>query len=380
MRFYYLGQFDNNGVSNLINIGASGTIFDNNASSYVSEVNTLLPEYSKLHHVHPEWLTDNSLDFLDNTELSITFLDEGAGYRNAVGYFIYDSSNPPPTLNHISECYFIFPNCSKVNSGGNLHPGDTIRLPYGFTKSTISGKDYITGTDYNFPAGKSVGFIIYPNGWNGSGVSQYIVPYTSCSWLNPEKAPELKYHTACIKLSTTDKLVLAFEDLNRESSGCDHDFNDAVFVINTTLNNIGKGYTDKDGFQPSADEPDMPTDYVIGYKKVYSNVDGNTVECVATLYIPKTATILKKKNYPSRCKTDEAYVKSIIVVPPETNIGKNYAISRKLTSAYSWYDHNFIYNTKSRVYATVDENTLTGIYFYYTFNEAADYAFNPLKV
>lgn len=376
MRFYYFGEFDSNGVSQYINQGSTGSIFDPTASSYLNQVNTFLPERKKLHHEHPEWLSDNCLDFIDNTEVSITFVDEGAGYRNAIGYYIYPSDNPPNTIANIQECYFIFPNCSKAGSGGNLHIGDTIRLPFAFTKND----KYINPTNYVFPAGYSIGFILYPNGWNGDGVSQYIVPFTSCSSHNPETAPELKYHTACIVIPNTERLLFSFEDINRESTSCDHDFNDAIFFINTTISSVGKGFISTKDFAPNDDEPGIPDEYTIGYKKIFSKVDNKVVECVATLYIPTDSTITKKRFYVSRCKTNRAYVKSIIVVPAKTSRAVNQYISRKLTTGYSWYNSDFPYQVGSYVTAELTADTDSGIYFYHTFKEASDYDFSPTRI
>ena len=50
MRFYYLGQFNSNGISNLLNVGSTGSIFDPTISSLVPQISLLLPErnYSDL--------------------------------------------------------------------------------------------------------------------------------------------------------------------------------------------------------------------------------------------------------------------------------------------------------------------------------------------
>lgn len=379
MKLYYLGQFNSNGISNYLN---NDGIFDSTISSLLSAINALLPERQKLHHVHPEWLNDNTFDIVDNTEISVTFVDEGAGYRNSIAYFIYDSKNPPKSIAHINECYFIFPNCSKVGSGGALNPGDTIKLAYGFSKHGDDDDDsinYITPTNYTFPAGKSVGFLLFPNAWQGNKVTKYVNPYSSTSSMNPEKAPELKYHTACLQIPGTSRLLLGFEDLNRESSGCDHDFNDAMLIVDINLDSVGKGFTDTRGFEPNDEEPDMPSSYTIGYKKIYALVEGKIVECVVTLFIPKTSTIVKKHNYTTRHKTNRAYVKSIIVVQPKTNRANtdNY-ISRKLNSGFSWYNSSFTYNKGAYVESSLEN--LQGIYFYYTFKEAMDYDFDPMKI
>jgi hypothetical protein len=60
-------------------------------------------------------------------EIKVTFLNEGAGYRNSLGYFIYDSTNPPAN-NADLEHVIIMPNTSKKWSGGQLYQGDQVDL------------------------------------------------------------------------------------------------------------------------------------------------------------------------------------------------------------------------------------------------------------
>lgn len=390
MKFYFLGKFDDNGISEYINNASSGVGFDETISEYISVINELLPEYRKMHHANPNWLVDNSFDIIETTEIKISFVDEGAGYRNAVGYYIYDTDNEPKTIAHIKECYFIFPNASKRGSGGDLKCGDTIKLGYSFDKEEGADINYAYPTSYIFPPGKSIGFILYPNGWTGNGVNKYITPFTSNSQHNPEKAQELKFHTVCVKIPGDNRLLISFEDINRESSSCDHDFNDVVMMVDLDLNSVGKGFINKSDFEANDEEPDQPLDYIIGYKKIFAKIDGANVQCVATLYIPKSSTIMKKKFFTARHKTNKAYIKNIIVVPPKAiyNIPSrprlsfsNNHISKKLSQGNSWYDNSFVYNVKSYVEIdTIDENTNTGIFFFYTFQEAADYDFDPMRL
>jgi hypothetical protein len=57
----------------------------------------------------------------------VTFLNEGAGYRNALGYFVYDTNNPPASIDDITAHTIIFPNSSKAPDG-EMVEGDTIDL------------------------------------------------------------------------------------------------------------------------------------------------------------------------------------------------------------------------------------------------------------
>jgi hypothetical protein len=377
MKFYFLGQFNINGKSQLID----PLYFDGTVPNLVSAINNLLPERKKMHHNKLEWLNENSFDFINSTEVSVTFVDEGAGYRNAIAYFICDTDNKPTTIAHISECYFIFPNCSKIGSGGGLFPGDTIRLPYTFDKYSVGNLEYITPTNYVFPAGKTIGFIIYPNGWTGVNVNKYVIPFTSSFYHNPERAEELKYHTVCLQIPNTERLLLGFEDINRESNGCDHDFNDAILLVNCNLSSVGKGFIDVKGFEPNVDEPNMPTDYNIGYKKAYTHINGKIGEVVITLFIPKTSQVVRSLHNSNKKQTNNAYVKEILVVQKRTNrANTNEYISRRVDTAFSWFDPTFTYTKKTFVSLTDEKFQIHGISFFDSFKEAADYDFDPYKI
>lgn len=374
MKFYFYGRFNVNGKSEFVESNTD------DLTNIKTKINELLPERAKFHHLHPELLQDNSLDFTDNNEISVRFMGEGAGYRNSLAYFIYDTKNPPKSLSHIDKCYFIFPNFSAKGSGGDMEVGDKIKLGSEFETYEIANNLYVNPTNFTFSEGKSVGFLLFPDAWSGDGVKLYINPYTTISSLNPERAQELKYHTVCLKIGgVNDRLVLGMEDINRESSSCDHDFNDAIMLIETSLANIGKGFSDKDEYKNFDVEPDQPESCTIGYKKIFSNIQGTVVECVATLMIPSDATIYHKK-LTNRLKTNRAYVKTIHVVPSKSRHSKNVNnISKKLTSGYSWFNNNFMYNTTkfSEITEEMTETNLVGIYFYRTFQEAANYDFLP---
>ena len=45
-------------------------------------------------------------------------MKEGAGYRNSVGYYTYDTGSPPTTVDDIDTAYSVFPNFSNYASGG----------------------------------------------------------------------------------------------------------------------------------------------------------------------------------------------------------------------------------------------------------------------
>ena len=105
---------------------------NNNAqlpNQLLNNIYTMLPESTA---VNPSFV-DSSLksniimadDFAGQATVSITFLNEGAGYRNSFEYFLYDPSNPTTEFTDISEHIIVFPNASKPNEG-RMTQGDNV--------------------------------------------------------------------------------------------------------------------------------------------------------------------------------------------------------------------------------------------------------------
>ncbi|MGN7614620.1 DUF4114 domain-containing protein, partial [Magnetococcales bacterium HHB-1] len=191
-----------------------------------------------------------------DASVSVTFVDEGAGYRNSLGYFTFqdgafDGLNKGDidtdgvrgiSLNELQnatdvETGWVFPNASKAGAGGLLQAGDTINLAGGET----------------FSAGTNIGFFLVQNGWTGSGVkgiddnNQPQVMYT-LDFLNPEADQSSTINqtigdkTRHVAMLFADEgrtdIIMGFEDLNRIAQNendwnirSDEDFNDAVFIV-----------------------------------------------------------------------------------------------------------------------------------------------------
>ncbi|MCW0469496.1 hypothetical protein OH492_12400 [Vibrio chagasii] len=54
-------------------------------------------------------------------------MNEGAGYRNTLGYFVFDTNNPPVTKDDINAQCRVFPNTS-IADVGEMQEGDSIDL------------------------------------------------------------------------------------------------------------------------------------------------------------------------------------------------------------------------------------------------------------
>lgn len=222
-------------------------------ASFLADINTALPEYKPVPTFHPDYLTQSNqanLEFLELSNVWVTFVHEGAGHKNVLCYYKYDVNNPPATAADVDTLYAIFPNTSYVNSGGGLVSGNKVNIGL-------------------FQPGTAVGWALISNGYNGSAITAGAGVFYSNTELNPEATLSLKKH--CIMLNDVNrgKFLLSFEDLNRGTSSCDNDFNDAIFYVSAdpvqaiVVNNVPlPAYTsiddDNDGVTDNFD--DYPTD------------------------------------------------------------------------------------------------------------------------
>lgn len=232
------------------------------SQTLLNDLNATLPERKSVPVYHPEFLAStvpNNLVLLEECDVWITYITEGAGWNNSFGFFVFNSSQPPTSADKIDTVKLIFPNLSNTGSGGGLNPGNKVKLG-------------------RFPAGKSIGFVVVPHGWNGNGV--YIPPTNpyiiySIPAFNPEP-DNLKKHMLILRDATRLQFLFSFEDWRRDDSPCDHDFNDGILYIKanpvSAVNTEGmppivttQPDTDLDGV------PDVFDDYPNDNTKAYDN-------------------------------------------------------------------------------------------------------------
>lgn len=239
-RNYIYPKTMTNGISSMLNHdhrdGAGEAIDFSYSRTFLNDVGAKLPERKPVPNTRPTWLKDFAVDFVAaGSNLDVRFLADGAGYRNAVGYFVYPTASPPQSVSEI-DLVLCFPNASRNRKrDGKLKHGDTFQVPYTFTKATVDGREVVDEvTSWIFPQGYSVGFFIVANGWNGYEVSTTKPIYFSLSHLNPEADAEDKFHTVAVLSDVIQNtLIVGFEDLNRQYGG-DNDFNDFVFTVQPT--------------------------------------------------------------------------------------------------------------------------------------------------
>lgn len=201
-----LGKFDKNGLPNYL------LPKDVISSGLTSFMNHYLVNGRHLVTTHPELFTNNSIADIKITKPStvyMTFVHQEASRTNALAFYSYPTDNPPVSAKDIERITYAFPNAGE---GTTLKPGDKVSLG-------------------QFNPGTSIGFVLLINAWDKrtKSLNNNAVHYVTNYILNPEKDPGLRKHAVLIEYSEEKKVLVGFEDMNREDIYCDHDFNDAVF-------------------------------------------------------------------------------------------------------------------------------------------------------
>ena len=204
--FDYVEDFDSDGLP-------ENLLTDAISADFLTRVDASLPERRPVPDYHPDYLAEGAQTNILIEELCdvwVTFLHEGAGYKNSLGFYTYTTQDGlPENVDDLNHTIF-FPNASLQYSGGSMLSGDKIHLG-------------------QFEAGTVIGWFLVANGWNGNGVSTTNTRYYSDPVFNPESDPEYQQHNVLLYDQTEEKLLIGFEDLSRPHG--DNDFNDAVFYV-----------------------------------------------------------------------------------------------------------------------------------------------------
>jgi len=276
--YYVLGSWDTQGYPNYL--WNPNDILSN---AFLADVNASLPEFKRLPVSHPEYLSssdEGSIELIADAEVWITFVHEGAGYKNALGYYTHKNGLPPTSPAALTDQTIVFPNVSYNGSGGSLSSGNKVQLLY----LNPATNKFTT----IFPAGTTVAWFMIANSFNstttsvGSGLGKFY----SDKRFNPETNVDKKKHSVVLKDTQRQLLLIGFEDLNREN-GSDEDFNDGIFYSTVTpFSAVNTGNiqpidtptdTDGDGVGDTLDE--YPTDPTKAFNNYYPSK--NTVGTLA---------------------------------------------------------------------------------------------------
>lgn len=236
------------------------------SSSFLANVNTSLPERRPVPIYNPEYLANTAERNIKLTALSdvwVTFVHEGAGFRNTLFYYVYNVNNPPATRNDIDSLIVVFPNASYSGSGGSLITGDKVLIG-------------------RFGPDTAIGFVISADGYRSTGIQNGVLYFSEKSLNTNESNVAKKEHSVLFFDNTTDRFLLAFEDLNRTSGASDEDFNDVVFYAKANpVTAISQTnvlpitiFTDTDNDGIADNLEDYPNDASKAFNNYYPSVSG----------------------------------------------------------------------------------------------------------
>ena len=277
--------------------------------------NVLMPGVDNSKYAMPTGVVN--LNVTKDAHLTLVFAAELAAWRNAIGYYYYDTQNPPRTQAEFDALpkYVAFPNCSSfttnfddpddLGSGGGdwtapLFFGEQLRLT-----CFRGGK----ATDI-FPAGTTVGWFMLPDAYE---ISAY--DYTGKLDITGSKHParysnnEFNAGNGRYMVSLYDKVsgktVLGFED------GGDNDYKDVLFYVDSdpadaiydpdrpTTDPGDEKYPDVAGdpvvgtlafedLWPSQGDYDM-NDVVVGYSTTFTVDKDNRIVAIRDVVTPLTS-------------------------------------------------------------------------------------------
>lgn len=174
------------------------------------------------------------------TKIRLAFITSSASWNNVVGYFTYETNNPPTSPNEIQKIV-AFPNASPVvkseTSRGALSCNDQIQLMYW-------DKDK-NKFDETFPAGVSIGWFLEGMGFNLPGGGNIEEKPSSARYsiielndINKTTGKKQQYTVSLRDKSSSQIVAVGFED------NSDMKFNDACFYVGIE--------------EPNAIDPDTP--------------------------------------------------------------------------------------------------------------------------
>ncbi|GAB2993505.1 LruC domain-containing protein [Cyclobacterium sediminis] len=188
---------------------------DEISDQLLKNINSSLPENEDLRRSNPEAISDKykrELFVSEDAEVWVTYVHTGGSYRNAIGYYWYKEGEAPKTPADIKNKTIIFPNAQY----GVLHSGNKVKL--------------VGPKDGAFEKDTYIGWFLISNGWQGGNLTYGNGVFYADKNLNTfNEKEELRDQMVFLYDATEQILLMGWEDIRRDYSGCDHDFNDVMF-------------------------------------------------------------------------------------------------------------------------------------------------------
>jgi len=211
--FHYMGGFDSKGLPDYLETDRD--VID---QDFLTFVNANLPERRPVHIYNPDYIAnglETDLKLTQDAEVYITFVHEGAGYKNSMGFYTYDLTNPPQSPDDIDSLKLIFPNLSYPGAG-NMASGQKVKLG-------------------SFSANTGIGWFLVPDGWKANKVTEQPQYAKRLKFSNPAfntfTSGSNRSHMVVLKDRIQEIVLIGWEDISRP--GGDKDFNDAIFYVTT---------------------------------------------------------------------------------------------------------------------------------------------------
>lgn len=193
----------------IIDVTVCPTLLDSIHSKFPNALNNMV-KYPQLFSSS----ANKKIELNSASEVYVTFIMDGADWRNTIGYYTYNINSLPTSASQLT-LNILFPNYSSIGLGGGLAEGDMVQVG--------------TGT---FPAGTVIGFYLVANGWqSGLTTPGYYTDYTD-QQLNMDNDQQsiLYIDKEC------GNLMVNFKDDILQGNGQDYDYNDAIFTVSDSQN------------------------------------------------------------------------------------------------------------------------------------------------
>ena len=192
--YQYLGEYTSNGTPLYLESPGDVVLWET-----LEMISNSIPESYPVPDYNPHYISsgyDTDLALTEEADIYVTFVSEGAGYRNVLGFYTYDVNNPSPIAPETEDITIIFPNASALGSGGGLQVGDKVKI----------------GT---FPAGTGIGWVLLANAWSsntGTVMNGFWKVYSNSDY-NPEADANLRQHNVLLNDPDNERIILGFEDI-----------------------------------------------------------------------------------------------------------------------------------------------------------------------